>query len=223
MPIALALLDLVPVLLTALGLRLVARLIRDGDPTLGRWAGIGAALVVAGGLGKAGSKVILAVGGPEVPLLAAMLYPGLALGYLLIVASLAAAGRPPRPRWSGPWLPAAVALVPLVAVTLAVGPGGGRIAPLAWLVTGGIASMVLDALLAGRARRSGRPVVAGLLVGHLGSTLALQALAGPADQSIELQWVQELLNSATQAAFLVAVTRLWSSRRPEPVSHTLPA
>lgn len=213
MPVTLAALDLVPVLLTALGLRVVARLVAHDEPAAGRWAAVGALLVVTGGLGKAGAKVVLAAGGPELPLLAALLYPGLALGYLLLVAAVAGAARAPRVRVVRPWLPALVGLALLASITVAVGPGTGRLVPLAWLVTGGVASIVLDLVLAGRSRRAGSRAATTLLLAHLAATVVLQALARPDDQSIALQWVQELLNTATQAAFLAAVTILGGAGR----------
>lgn len=208
MPLDLALLDLVPVVLTALGLRLVARLVGEADPRAGRRAALGAALVVAGGLGKASSKVIAAAGGPDLPVLAALLYPGLALGYVLLAGAVVAAGRDRAGGGLRPWLPAALVLGVLLAVTVAAGPGSGRVVPLAWLVTGGTASLVLDGLLARRAWRAGRRGAAALLLAHLAATLALQALARPDDQTIALQWVQEILNTVTQAAFLAAATVL---------------
>ncbi|MFM2105560.1 MAG: hypothetical protein RL338_592 [Chloroflexota bacterium] len=212
MPVSLALVDFVPVLLTAVGLRLLWRLVGAADARVARWAALGATLVVAGGLAKAAWKLIVAVGGPDLPILYAALYPGLALGYLLVAAAaVAAAGAPSTEGSRGtrrPWLPAALGLGLLLPFSVAIGPEGGRLVPLAWLVTGGSASIALDLVLARRALAGGLGSAATLLIAHVVATLALQALARPADQSVALQWVQELLNCATQGAFVVAVAAL---------------
>lgn len=204
MPVPLAILDLVPVLLTAAGLRVVRRLAGMADDRVGRWAALGALLVVTGGVAKATWKLIVAAGGPDLPFLYAALYPGLALGYLILAASVVGAERGVRRVWLAPTL----ALSLLVPFSIAVGAEGGRLVPLAWLVTGGSASIALDLALARRALASRLGGPAALLVAHAGATLALQALARPADQSVDLQWVQEVLNCITQGAFIVAVVAL---------------
>lgn len=206
MPLGLALLDAVPVLLTAAGLAVVARLIAERQPRSARIAALGAAFVVTGGAARAGWKLIVAGGGPDLPLLFAALYPSLAIGYLLLVGT--ASGR-----LRHPWLPALTGLVALGALSAIAGASGGRLVPLAWLVTGGLASIALDGLLARRAAAIGRRDAAALMVAHALGILVLQGLARPADQSIALQWVQESLNVGTQVAFLVAAITLLRAER----------
>lgn len=215
MPISLAFLDLVPVALTAAGLALLVRALGagltgqgGGDP---RWLALGASLVVAGGAAKAIWKLIVALGGPDLPVLYAALYPGLALGYLLLAA--ATIGSAPGRLTRRPWIPVLVALTVLLPLTLAVGPAGGRLVPLAWLVTGGLASVVLDLGLARRAVADGLPRAGACFAIHALAVLGLQALGRPNDQSVALQWVQEGLNTVTQAVFLVGAAALVRATR----------
>ncbi|MCK7476085.1 MAG: hypothetical protein MZV49_27255 [Rhodopseudomonas palustris] len=78
----LALADFAPVLFTALALLCVARLVREVSQSDARMTLIGAALVVLAGLGKAAWKLILALGGPDLPWLANALFPLMAPGFL---------------------------------------------------------------------------------------------------------------------------------------------
>ena len=64
--LALALEDFVPVVLSAFGLLVVARLARVRSASLGRVALLAASLIVLGGASRASWKVIVASGGPDI-------------------------------------------------------------------------------------------------------------------------------------------------------------
>ena len=93
----LALTNFLPVLFTALALFCIARLARDLAPSSEPMALSGAALVVLAGLCKALWKLILALGGPDLPWLANALFPLMAPGFTLLALALWQAQRETRP------------------------------------------------------------------------------------------------------------------------------
>jgi hypothetical protein len=213
--LALAAEDFVPVLLTAIGLSLVVRMVRRVDRGAGAWAALGAVLVVAGGLSRASWKLVAAAGGPDLVPLFAALYPLLAMGYLLLVMALwrgwqAASGRVAR---APTWAAAAIALVVLLPLTAVMAPAGGRVVPVLWLLTATSASVVTSLLLARWARAIGRPGLGWLFVVSMIVTLVLNGLARAEAQSEALQWVEQLLNTLNQAAFLLGALLLERATR----------
>jgi hypothetical protein len=213
--LALAIEDFVPVVLTAIGLALVVRMIRRADRGAGAWAAAGAVLVVAGGLARATWKLVMAAGGPDLVPLFLALYVFLAAGYLLFVMALwrgwqAANGRRVR---VPTWIPAAVALAVMLPLTLILAPAGGRILPLLWLFTATCASVIASLLLARWARGIGRPGLGWLFVISMIVTLMLNGLARAEAQSEPLQWVEQLLNTLNQAAFMAGAFLLERATR----------
>ena len=213
--VALALEDFVPVILSAVGLAMVTRMIRRFDRNAGHWAAVGTLLVVVGGLSRASWKLIMAGGGPDLVPLFLALYVFLATGYLLVVmatwrgflAANGGRGRVPA------WLPALVALALLVPLTAILASAGGRILPLLWLFVATAGAIVTSLLLARWARRAGRPGIAWLFIVSLAVTIVLNGLARAESQPEALQWVEQLLNTATQGAFLVAAIGLERATR----------
>lgn len=216
--LALALEDFVPVLLTTIGLLFIVRMVRRVDRGAGAWAALGAALIVAGGLSRAGWKLVMAAGGPDLVPLFLALYVLLAAGYLLFVMALwhgwqAANGRRARiPTWAA----SAVALAVLLPLTAVLAPAGGRILPLLWLFTATSGSVVASLLLARWARGIGRPGLGWLFVVSIIVTLLLNGLARAETQSETLQWAEQLLNTLNQAAFLVSAFLLERATRHAP-------
>jgi hypothetical protein len=213
--VALAVEDFVPVILTAIGLAFVTRMIRRVDRGAGTWAAAGTLLIVSGGLSRAGWKLTLAAGGPDLVPLFLALYVFLATGYLLFAMALwrgwqAMNGRRAR---VPVWLPALVAIALLGPLTAVLAPAGGRIVPLLWLFTATAGSIVVSLLLARWARGIGRPGLGWLFIVSLLVTVALNGLARAEDQSETLQWVEQLLNTVNQGAFLVGAVGLERAMR----------
>jgi len=212
----LALEDFVPVVLTAGGLWFVVSLVGRADRSAGRWAAIGAILIVAGGLSRAIWKTVVATGGADVAALFAVLYLLLATGYLVLAVVVwrgrqAHTGRPGRsagdPRLRV-WMPAAIVLAILLPVTAILAPSGGRLLPILWLFAATIGSITTSLLLARWARDLGRPGIGWLFIVSLTVTLVLNGLARASDQSEALQWVEQLVNTLNQGIFLIAALRL---------------
>jgi hypothetical protein len=220
--LVLALEDFVPVILTAIGLRFVVRMVGLADRAAGRWAALGATLIVAGGLSRATWKTILAIGGPDIAALFVALYALLAIGYLLLAMAIwharQLANDPPSGVVRIPvWAPAGVALLVLLPLTMALVPTGGRGLPVLWLLAATIGSVSTSVLLARWARGAGRPGIGWLFIASILVTLGLNGLARVGDQSEALQWVEQLLNTLNQAFFLAAAMRLDSVVRGDAV------
>ena len=212
----LALEDFVPVVLTATGLWFVVSLVGRADRSAGRWAAIGAVLIVAGGLSRAVWKTVVATGGPDMTLLFAVLYLLLAAGYLVLAvavwrgwqADTGRAGRSSRDPRLRVWMPAAITLAILLPASAILAPSGGRLLPILWLLAATIGSIATSLLLARWARGLGRPGIGWLFIVSLAVTLVLNGLARASDQSETLQWVEQLVNTVNQGVFLVAAVRL---------------
>jgi hypothetical protein len=207
---ALALEDFVPSILALAAFLVVARMARALDEDAARWALAGGLLVVAGGLSRAAWKFVGATTGADIAPLYLALFPALAFGYPTIAtavlrAARVAAGRRPRVPAA---LPGALALLVLAPVTVAFATPEGRLVPLLWLVAGTLGSAALSLVLAGWARRAGRPRLALLFVVNLVVTIALNGVARSAQGSESIQWLQQGINTANQLLFLLAIRAL---------------
>jgi hypothetical protein len=216
--VPLALYDFVPVLISAIGLGLIARLVADAEPTLGLWAWLGVGLVVSGGLARASWKLIVAADGADLRLLHDGLYVLLAPGFLLLgtcVWRIRAGGDPRgvgRGRGVPPWLPT-VAVVTVLAIVSVAGQGAGRVVPLLWLAAATVGVAVLTLGCATLSRRQGRPGNGWLFLAYLAITLALNGFARFAVQTEAIQWVEQSLNTLNQVLLLVAARRLAADSR----------
>lgn len=198
-PLALALEDFVPVVLTACAVVLLRRI------TGSRWTVVAAALIGAGGIAKATAKLVVAAGGPDLPWLRGALFPLLTLGFALLYTELVRASTGRIPRWvivGGPALIALCAVGALVAADT-----------LPMLVSTTVFATMTGIHLIGTARRRGDIPAAVLIAVQLLAFFVLGALGARPDQPVALQWAEQLTNTAAQAAFLVAVVRLTTPRR----------
>lgn len=202
-PVSLAVEDFVPVLLTTMGVLVLYRAIpARGIP-------IAAALIGAGGLAKATAKLIAALDGPRLEWLSGMLFPLLTLGFGLLCVTLARAATGRTPRWLAVLVPALTTVCAVGAVVAAD--------PIPMLVSTTVFATLTGIQLIGRARDRGDTVAAALFGGQLLVFFILGPLASRPDQTVTLQWIEQLCNSAAQAAFLVAAWRL--SSPPTVVAH----
>ncbi|ACZ89326.1 hypothetical protein [Streptosporangium roseum] len=201
-PVALAAEDFVPVVLTVTGVCL-----------LGRYAGdrhrpgvlLAAALIGAGGLSKAGWKLIVALGGPDLPWLELMLFPLLTAGFGLLAWILTAHHDGSAPGW----------IPPLVIGLPALCAGGAVLAgsTLPLLVSTMVFATLSGVHLILAARRRGDLLAAALFGVQLLGFFVLSPLAARPDQTVALQWVEQLSNTAAQGAFAVAAFRLGRTRQ----------
>lgn len=199
----LALANFVPVLFTALGLLCIARLVRTLAQADARMALTGAALVVLGGFSKACWKLILALGGPELPWLANALFPLMAPGFTLLAFALWQAQRKtplPRPAL---WL-AALALVGFaygVAVLRSLGLAIERGWFLPLLILASVANLTLTALLLREAWRRRALMLAPLFLANLAMVFALQHIARIEPKTLSLHWLEQSLTALGAGAF----------------------
>lgn len=196
-PLSLAIEDFAPVLLTTCGVLLLRRL------TGGGWVVVAAGLIGTGGFAKAAAKLVVAADGPDLPWLRGMLFPLLTLGFALLYVELTrtATGRIPR------WL---VILAPGLTAACAVGAVLAA-ETLPMLVSTTVFATLTGIHLIGLARQRGDTVAAALIGVQLLAFFALGPLASRSDQSVALQWAEQVCNTAAQAAFLIAAWRLSAS------------
>ncbi|HEY9328658.1 MAG TPA: hypothetical protein VIS09_10540 [Streptomyces sp.] len=208
-PVSLAVEDFVPVLLTACAaVRLVAPAARTGRT--GRTLAVSATvLIAAGGLSKAGWKLIVALDGPDLQLFNKALFPLLSAGFLLLALALLRFGLPgaPQPRGgepSGVRLPRVFA--GLWAVVAGASAAFASTAPVMALTIAAVTVCAVRLILLARA--AGDTLAASAAGFWLLGMYVLGPLASRPDQSVALQWVEQSCNTLTQAAALLAAWRL---------------
>lgn len=203
--IALASEDFVPVLLTTCGVLQLYR--RAGS----RGVLVAASLIGAGGFAKATAKLIVALGGPDLPWLRGLLFPLLTLGFALLYRTLVRRAIGRTPRWLAVSAPVLVAVCALAALWAAD--------PLPMLVSTTVFATATGVHLILLARRQ-RDTTAAVLIGiQLAAFFVLGPLGARPGQTVALQWAEQLCNTAAQAAFLAATRRLSTG----PVGATGPA
>jgi len=178
--------DFVPVALAGVAVTLVARRTR--------WSGayVGAAMVTAGGFGKAVWKLLFASDVADWPRLADALFPLLGPGFILLAVAA----------WGYRSRHAVVATVAAAAVGLAI----PSIADLYLPVTVLGATSLYAALVRDASRAGDRPTVV-LLGASLLATYTLGPLSS-GDQTLTAQWVEQSINTVNQGAFALAAWRL---------------
>lgn len=201
--VPLAVEDFVPVLLAGAAFVVLAMAVRARLPRAFPVALVGGLVVTLGGFGKALWKILVATGCWEFPLLEHLLFPCLAFGFSAVgwtTFSLL------KGREVTPW--------PFVLFPLAAGVGAGWMSWSAgeyknWplLIAAAVAACVMAISLAVLAFRAGKKSVGWLLVVYTLGTNILPPLAAQPKQSLELQWAEQLTNSAVQLCFLLSA--LW--------------
>lgn len=216
--VSLALVDFLPVALTALGLFYIVRMVAHIDPAQGRIAAVGAALTVAGGFAKATWKLIMAVSGGAVDLafLDYSLFILMAPGYTLLAYSVLRAVRLIQGKrgWH-PWLPPTVLLAVIFAGSLYLAlarpdsPAWERVL-LSVMV---LATVITGVLLVIFSLRQKLPLLAVLFVFNLLGVFMLNGMARLPEQTITLQWIEEITNTLAWLAFAYAAYRLYGYTR----------
>lgn len=189
--VPLALFDYVPVVLGAVGALLVAR--RLGVSL----AYIGATMIFAGGLAKATEKLVSATGIADIPRLADALFPVMGCGFLLLAAVA----------WGARRIALAAPVVSAAVIGVAV-PGIAGV----YLIGVIVGATALYAALARDAWRDRDVRTIALLAVCLLGTYTLGPLAGQ-EQTVALQWIEQSINTLSQAAFAAAAWRLSAGAR----------
>lgn len=213
----LALEDFIPVILSSIGLFLISRMVRRIDPRLGQMAQLGWILVSLGGLLKATWKLVMAITNAQTDLvwLDKGMFIWMAAGFTLLAFALwHTAGtraqnvnqNPLFRLWLGPLIVLGLALIAIFAT------GFPDIAVNTWrfilLGITTIGNVALAVLLIQKSRHLGRNLAALLFLVNIIIVFILSGLARIPDQTIPLQWTEQLLNTVSQAAFLYAAWQL---------------
>jgi hypothetical protein len=204
------------VVLAGVAFWVLAQAVRARVPRAYPVALIGGALVTLGGLCKATWKILVATGCWEYPILENLLFPCIAAGFS---ATAWAAMCVLRGREVTPW--------PFVAFPFAAGLGAGWMSWSAgeyenWplLIAAAVAACVMAICLAIIAFRAKKTSVGVLFVVYTIGTNVLPPLAAQPNQSLELQWAEQLTNSAVQLCFLLGVLWLREHTRTPASSET---
>lgn len=211
----LAIEDFIPVFLSAAGLWVIARLCGAQDKQASKWSFAGLAFIFTGGLTKPIYKTLLALsdGSVDIVVLDTMLFWFLAPGFLLVGAGVKRAvevEEKASPK-SSRWVPlTAVAIVSLATVLLI---GGSR----AWfflLLSATTAANIWTVVILVRwSRIRQNPLASGLFAASLLVALGLAGVAAALEQTIPVQWGEQLASTAGQAMFLLGAVRLAHSSR----------
>lgn len=207
----LALYNFLPVLLTALALLCIARLACALAPASASMALLGAALVVLAGLCKASWKLILALGGPDLPWLANALFPLMAPGFTLLAVALWQAQRKPPAPPRRPWL------VPLALIGLGYGIAAlrswGMAVDRGWflplLALASLANLTLTVLLLREVWRRRAVWLAPLFLANLAMVFALQRIARIEPMTLYLHWLEQSLTALGAGAFALGACLLY--------------
>lgn len=212
--IVLALQDFMPVMLSAAGLFALAIMIGRAHPVSGRMAVLGATFVTVGGLSKAAWKLIMAASNEQIDItvmddaLFWLMGPGFtlmayALSYALRVMRGAALKR------ANVWLVpcGVVGLFVAVAAAFLFVPGS-RTWNAVMLGMTTLGSFVLGGLAIRAALKAVRPGIAALFAFNLVCILVLAGMARVPSQTVALQWFEQILNTFSNGAFLLASLRL---------------
>ncbi|MFC8529834.1 hypothetical protein [Nocardia sp. NPDC057227] len=198
-PVSLAVEDFVPVVFTTCGVLLLRRV--TGTP--GTIAA--AALIGAGGFAKATAKLVVALDGPDLVWLRSALFPLLTLGFALLYLELT---RNPGISRTRAAIAAAVTGVCAVAALLVADA-------LPMLVSTTVFATLTAVRLIGLARSRGDTLAAVLFGAQIAVFFVLGPLGARADQTVALQWIEQLTNTAGQAAFLLGAVRLARTNQGE--------
>lgn len=202
--VGLALEDYLTVVFSGIGLALLTRMIGQLDRGLGRMALIGMVLTIAGGALKASGKLVMALGGPDLPVLNQALFPLIAPGFTLFAWSLyqirrAFRDQPPLRR---PWLVPAVLIGFFAVSSLSIGLAGGpwRV-PLILLSSLANVTLLVMLIMAAWGRKMW--VTGALFLFTMIVVLVMSQLAQIPFQSIEMIWFEQISQTIAQALFAV--------------------
>ena len=221
--LGLALFDYLPVLLSAIGLYLLADLLAKVLPSSRALLLLGFALVAVGGLSKATWKLIWVLTHENIVVLDSLLFVCMAPGMILMAFHTAAA----TGRWRGsvatghPARNSLVLIVPLLvaAAFLATSQAEGRAWFFLLLAASALANIVMTMLLIRLSWGWNQRLTATIFLVSILLTLSLSWLARISAGSAPLQWLAENLNLFATGSFALAVWRLRAFALAAPEDH----
>jgi hypothetical protein len=209
--LALAAEDFLPVILSAVGFVVLARLSAGIDGWAGRLVWWGGWLIVLGGLTKPIYKSLLAASGGAVDVLVLddVLFWMLAPGFVLAAAGLRAAARldSGRPVARLTWAPSLAIATVLGALVLGW-TTDGEVWFLLLLGVSTVGNLWAVAVLVGWSLARGEQTAAAMFVLNVTIVFGLAWAAASLPQTIPVQWVEQLASTAAQGLFLYGAVRL---------------
>lgn len=200
--VPLALEDYLTVIFSGIGLALLTQMVAQLDRRLGRMALIGTILTVAGGALKATGKLVMAWGGPDLPVLNLGLFPLIAPGFTLMAWALYQIRRVFRnqPPLRRPWLVPTLVIALFGAASLAIGVAGGpwRVVLILQSTLGNLAIliMLISAAWGRKMWLAGTLFLITLVV-----VLLMSQMAQIPFQRIEMVWFEQVSQTLAQALF----------------------
>lgn len=192
-PISLAIFDFVPIIAFLIGAFFLVKtgLICRGKPC-GRMIMAGGLLIFLGGFFKATWKLLVAARIADIQWMSQGQFVFSSIGFLAVF----------------------VAVVSMVRTRRQVQPGGAMLSMAAWkipfLFIMTVTSLGAEGILAYMSFKRKVPLAAaGFVVGVLG-ILAMGALAS-ADQTLTMQWIEEIINAAGQLGFMTGSILLYQN------------
>ena len=224
--LGLALEDFIPVIFSSIGLYFVSRMVRNVDARLGQMATIGFILVSIGGFLKATWKLTMAATNTQVNIawFDKGMFMWMSVGFTLLafalwfMSEIRSGKRQPGRIWLGPSVVLGLSLVAI----LFTGFPDLTVNTWRFILLGvmTIGNVVMVVLLIQQARYSNLNKMAWLFLANIVIVFVLSGLARMPDQSIPLQWTEQLLNTFGQGAFAYAAWKLAGIIAPTSVQAT---
>lgn len=212
--LGLALEDFIPVIFSSIGLYFVSRMVKNVDARLGQMATIGFILVSIGGFLKATWKLTMAVTNTQVNIawFDKGMFMWMSVGFTLLafalwfMSEIRSGKRQPGRIWLGP----SVVLSLSVVAILFTGFPDLTVNTWRFILLGvmTIGNVVMVVLLIQQARYNHLNKMAWLFLTNIVIVFVLSGLARIPEQSIPLQWTEQLLNTFGQGAFAYAAWKL---------------
>ena len=212
--LGLALEDFIPVIFSSIGLYFVSRMVKNVDARLGQMATIGFILVSIGGFLKAIWKLTMAATNTQVNIawLDKGMFMWMSVGFTLLafalwfMSEIRSGKRQPNRIWLGPSIVLGLSLVAI----LFTGFPDLTVNTWRFILLGvmTIGNVVMVILLIQQARYNNLNTMAWLFLANIVIVFVLSGLARMPEQSIPLQWTEQLLNTFGQGAFAYAAWKL---------------
>jgi hypothetical protein len=225
--IIMALEDFVPVFLSSLGLYFLMTMVRRYDRQAGRLAALGWFMITSGGFNKATWKLVMAITNSTVdvrPLddgLFFLMGPGfICMGFAIWYAQRAIVDKK-RPYFRSVWVLPGVINASVVGLALFMMLSRPESRTWYFIVLGltTVANFVTAGLVIRQGWRLGSAMIALLFAFNVAMILMLTGMARIEPQTIPLEWVQQITNTISNAAFAYAsyrLARLTEAKVPAP-------
>ncbi|MBM4425799.1 MAG: hypothetical protein FJ031_01030 [Chloroflexi bacterium] len=224
--LGLALEDFIPVIFSSIGLYFVSRMVTNVNARLGQMATIGWILVSVGGFLKATWKLTMALTNSQTNIVwfDKGMFMWMLVGFTLLafslwfVSEIRSGKRQPGRIWFGPSVVLGMSLVAI----LFTGFPDPTVNTWRFILLGvmTIGNVVMVVLLIQQARYNNLNKMAWLFLVNIVIVFVLSGLARIPEQTIPLQWTEQLLNTFAQGAFAYAAWKLAGAVAPASVPAT---